>query len=137
MIAAGLFGPRTFENPTIPGIGLNILWPIYVRNVDPMLKILHIPSIQPIIDATIGGYGQHNSGFDCLFAAIKFGAITSLKDHECWKYGSSKQDLLVILRSEVQNALSKAQFLTSENFVTLQAFVIFLVRLVLQPCQSY
>lgn len=128
MITTGLFGPQRFEDRVpIPIIGLDILWPIYMRNVDPMLKILHIPSVQPIVDAAIRGCAQQNKGFVCLFAVIKYGAITSLRDHECWEYGSSRQNLLAIFRREVQDALNNAQFLTSENFVTLQAFVIFLV----------
>ena len=127
MIYSGLFGSQSRTIGPPPPIGLEILWPVYVRNVDPMLKILHTPTVQPVIDSAIAGYDQTNEGFVCLFAAIKFAAITSLRDHECWEYGSSRQNLLATFRREVREALSNAHFLTSENFVTLQAFVIFLV----------
>ena len=108
-------------------IGLDVLWQIYVKRVDPIMKLLHIPTTQTLIALALSAEYKSNPGTNCLFAAIKFAAITSLTDTECWSMGCSRDSLLRVFRNEVQKALNDANFLTSHNFITLKAFVIFLV----------
>lgn len=108
--------------------GLSFLWQSYVRYVDPVMKVFHIPSMQQVIDGILSNSQPTTKSSEALLAAIKFCAITSLSDDDCWSnFSTSRETLLEMFRSEVQATLNAANFLTSHDLITLQAFVIFLV----------
>ena len=58
------------------------LWRIYVDNVDPFVKILHVPSMAKIIDDTGDNYQSLSPSMHALVMAIAFAAVMSLDDVE-------------------------------------------------------
>jgi hypothetical protein len=111
-------------------IGFPYLWETYVTYVDPTMKVIHVPSMQIVIDKALSSPLQITKSTHCLISAIKFAAVTSLQEEDCQNvFNTSRQVLLNIHRSEVQFALKNAGFLVSQDLAPLQAFIIFLVCL--------
>lgn len=108
--------------------GLPYLWTKYVANVDPIMKVLHVPTSQAIVEKAIAGPQDVPKDQQCLLAAVKFAAVSSLSDEDCLAdLSTSRLELLSVFRSEVHSALKRSNYLVSHNFVTLQALVIYLV----------
>lgn len=85
--------------------------------------------MQPIIEGVISGSDKVSKEYYCLLAAIKFAAVTSLTDEQCWAaLDGSRKSLLDLFRSEVQATLDSANFLSTHNLTTLQAYIIYQVR---------
>ncbi|PLB50139.1 hypothetical protein P170DRAFT_463409 [Aspergillus steynii IBT 23096] len=104
------------------------LWQIYLDNVNPLLKVIHTPSLQGrIIDAA-----SNVANTDPVFQALIFGiyctAVLSLPADDCQRvFGSSKQDLLAKFQFGCQQALSNYGFLRSSNREALTALYLYLV----------
>jgi hypothetical protein len=103
---------------------------VFLANVDPVLKILHAPSLRRYVlegserlDCSTGP-----KGLDALKFAIYYAAITSLTAGECsQQIGEDKAVLLRRYRTGIEVALVKADFVNTEEMSTLQALVIFLI----------
>lgn len=61
------------------------LWQVYVDNVDPFIKILHVPSMGKIIKQAKGKFGSLSEGLRALMYAISLASITSLDEFEVRK----------------------------------------------------
>ncbi|KAF5003640.1 hypothetical protein FDECE_9811 [Fusarium decemcellulare] len=104
------------------------LWSVYQENVEPLIKVLHIPSMEPIFRDARKNHEQLSPGNEALVWAIYYAAITSLEPEEVRaNLGVTKDDVLTQYRFAVEQALAKANFLNSSETSTIQAFVIFLV----------
>uniref|UniRef100_A0A2D3V2V2 Zn(2)-C6 fungal-type domain-containing protein n=1 Tax=Ramularia collo-cygni TaxID=112498 RepID=A0A2D3V2V2_9PEZI len=105
-------------------------WNVYKDRVDPLLKVLHLPTLECTVLSAASHLPNLSRGFECLLFAIYYGAATSLNSRECMvKLGEEKSVLLARYRFAVEQALARANFLTTEELVVLQAFVIFLTCL--------
>lgn len=58
------------------------LWQIYVENVDPFIKVLHVPTMTKVIHTLRGSYQSLGSGMRALVLAIALAAVTSLNDEQ-------------------------------------------------------
>lgn len=58
------------------------IWQVYVENVDPLVKILHVPSMNPIIRKIRSDMDNMAPGLEALMFSIYYAAITSLEDNE-------------------------------------------------------
>jgi len=105
-------------------------WQIYKENVDPLVKIIHVPSMEPTILEAKGRLDKIHRGLEALLFAIYYGAVTSMWPEETRvEFGEEKNDLLARYRFGVEQALARADFLQSDEYIVLQAFVIFLICL--------
>ncbi|CAD6571186.1 MAG: hypothetical protein ASARMPRED_004233 [Alectoria sarmentosa] len=91
---------------------LTALFYIYQKNVDPMAKILHIPSLRKLVMSASANIDAIPSGnyVEALLFAMYYAAVTSLTQEE----------------SGTESALSNADLLSTKEIGTLQALVIFL-----------
>ena len=113
----------------LPG-QIHSYWQTYKENVDPLVKVLHIPTIEPTVLSAASHLSNLSKGFEALLFAIYYGATTSLPPEDCiMKFGEEKQVLLARYRFAIEQALARANFLTTEEIIVLQAFVIFLICL--------
>lgn len=107
-----------------------LYWEAYKDRVDPLVKVLHIPTIEPTVLSAASHLSNLSKGFEALLFAIYYGAVTSLLPHDCLlKFGEEKSVLLSRYRFAVEQALARANFLTTEEAIVLQALVIFLICL--------
>ncbi|KAK4628633.1 Bikaverin cluster transcription factor bik5 [Fulvia fulva] len=105
-------------------------WDIYKDRVDPLCKVLHIPTTEATVLSAASHLSNLSRGFECLLFAIYYGATTSLSAQDCLlKLGEEKSTLLARYRFAIEQALARANFLTTEEIVVLQAFVVFLMCL--------
>ncbi|KAK9420782.1 putative Zn(2)-C6 fungal-type domain-containing protein [Seiridium unicorne] len=104
------------------------IWQVYVENVDPLVKILHVPSMNPIIRKIRSDMDNLSPGLEALMFSIYYAAITSLEDDEVkTNFGAEKSHLIKQFRYGTEQALAKANFLNTSDLVVIQAFAIFLV----------
>jgi hypothetical protein len=113
----------------LPG-QIRTYWAIYKDRVDPLVKVLHIPTIETTVLQAASHLANLSKGFEALLFAIYYGAVTSLSPEDCQaKLNEDKTVLLSRYRFAIEQALARANFLTTEETIVLQAFVIFLICL--------
>ena len=58
------------------------LWQTYMDNVDPFMKVLHVPTMTKVIRELRGSYHSLGPSMQALVLVISLAAIMSLKDEE-------------------------------------------------------
>ncbi|KAG6188108.1 hypothetical protein E4U10_004922 [Claviceps purpurea] len=106
----------------------SLLWSIYIENVEPLVKIMHVPSVDLIMCDARDNFDKLTPGNKALVFVIYLAAVTSLEPDEVQTYfGANKNDLLAQFRFAVEQALAKAKLLDTSDLVVLRAFTLFLV----------
>lgn len=106
-----------------------MLWQTFLQNVNPLSKVIHAPHVQPQVLEASKDFDSVSKPSVALLFAIYAAAVMSLKEEDCQaQLNASKTVLLSRYFSAAQQALAAASFMKTRNFVTLQAFVVFLVR---------
>ncbi|KAM3066085.1 hypothetical protein ACMFMG_010574 [Clarireedia jacksonii] len=100
------------------------LWRTFCKNVDPLTKMVHIPSLQLAIEKAITNIERIPRGFEALMFAIYSLAVVSLTDEQCKElYGESREKLLSRYVAATKVALQRAKFMGTNSLVVLQALV--------------
>ncbi|KAI1822925.1 fungal-specific transcription factor domain-containing protein [Xylaria intraflava] len=103
-------------------------WQIYMDNVDPLVKFLHIPTVTAIVKDLRSDMSSITPGVEALMFAIYLAAITSMEAEEVMKnFGAEKPQLISRYRFATEQALARANCVTTSELVVLQAFVLFLI----------
>ncbi|KAI0853539.1 fungal-specific transcription factor domain-containing protein [Daldinia vernicosa] len=103
-------------------------WQVYQENVDPLVKILHVPTMNKIIRELRSNMDDISPGMEALMFAIYYASITSMEDNEVKiNFGADKAQLIKKYRFATEQALAKANFLVTSELVVVQAFTLFLV----------
>ena len=104
------------------------LWQIFIENVDPLTKVVHVPTLQPAIQKAASNIGTIPRSFEPLMFAIYGAAVMSLKDDECrQRLGETRKTLLSRYIFATKAALSRARFMGTISLVVLQALVLHLL----------
>ena len=56
------------------------LWSVYQERIEPMLKLVHVPTMERVFQELRRSVNNLPSGMEALVFAIYFGAVTSLLD---------------------------------------------------------
>lgn len=103
-------------------------WQFFVENCDPLMKMLHVPTMQQQIYAAAQHPGRASKAIEALLFAIYYATITSLSPQECLEIAGESQEILAKrYRYGIEQALMRAHFLVTDEIVVLQAFILFLV----------
>lgn len=106
------------------------LWQIFRENVDPLLKIVHCPTLLPAVHKAADDISSVSKSLHALLFAIYSSAILSLQDEECQqKFNETRSALLSRYRMATKAALSQANFTGSANLALLQAFMLYLLSM--------
>lgn len=104
------------------------IWQVYQENVDPLVKILHVPSMNKTIRELRSNMNDISPGMEALMFAIYYASITSMEEEEVKvNFGADKGHLINKYRFATEQALAKANFLVTSELVVVQAFTLFLV----------
>ncbi|KAI1333599.1 fungal-specific transcription factor domain-containing protein [Xylariaceae sp. FL0016] len=104
------------------------IWQIYTENVDPLVKILHVPTMNKVIREVRTNLDSITPGQEALVFSIYYAAVTSMEEDEVkTNFGVDKSDLINRYRFATEQSLAKAKFLTTSELVVAQALVLFLV----------
>ncbi|KAF2095698.1 hypothetical protein NA57DRAFT_44011, partial [Rhizodiscina lignyota] len=107
-----------------------VYWEAFKERVEPLVKVLHVPTIEPTILESRHRLDQIHRGLEALLFAIYYGAVTSLTNEDVRKkFGEEKLDLVMKYKFGCEQALARADFLQTDEMIVLQAFVIFLICL--------
>jgi hypothetical protein len=71
------------SNETLSAITLVSLWQTYLERVDPLIKLIHVPSTQKIVLQACKDIKVANPNTVCLTYAVAYAAIVSMSPMEC------------------------------------------------------
>lgn len=104
------------------------LWQVFVNNVDPITKILHIPTTQTTVFAAINNPDNLEQDLNALLFSIYFAATTSLTSAAAANLlGQDKVVSLNRYKQGLEQSLAGAEILDKPSMKSLQALTIYLV----------
>ncbi|KAL5089004.1 hypothetical protein Trisim1_006148 [Trichoderma cf. simile WF8] len=107
---------------------LSKLKEIYADRVDPMMKILHLPTFWVAVSNALRHPDNIPKSLESLIFSFYLVTISSLKEDECQSlFGLSLSTIMSRYRVATRQALINARFVSTSNLMTLQAFSIFTV----------
>ncbi|KAK9853033.1 hypothetical protein MYU51_007607 [Penicillium brevicompactum] len=106
------------------------LWQIYINNINPLLKISHIPTLQPQVIEAATDLAHAPKPLRALMSGIYFTATNSMTDEEVQTtFGENKLAFVTNLRENAEHALLSTSFMKSNDIMVLQAYVLYLIGL--------
>ncbi|KAK9437844.1 hypothetical protein VB005_08842 [Metarhizium brunneum] len=103
---------------------------VYLQNVDPIIKVLHRPSLRRWMlegDRYLG-YPEEHTSVMALESAVCYAAANTLTDSQCKAmFRMSKASIVSMHRKFCENAIERAGLLTTRDRIVLQAFVLYLI----------
>ncbi|KAJ6134439.1 hypothetical protein N7523_000761 [Penicillium sp. IBT 18751x] len=105
-----------------------LLWKMHTENVEPICKVLHIPTTAEMI-ASVSRHPEKASQTDeCLMFAVYHCAVFSITDDQCMKQlRQERATLMQKFHAAARQALVNASFLRTTKISVLQAFYLFLL----------
>lgn len=104
------------------------LWQIYLDRVNPLTKIIHVPSLQPYVAEATSGCSSLPKNIEALLFSVWLMAAVALSPDECQALlGYSRDSALQRFSVGVRTALVRLNFLKTHDLTALQALVIYLV----------
>lgn len=143
------FGRRFQEQPDRPEplydpLGwppdhIDTCWKLYKNNVDPVVKILHKPSIEKLIQAvTPSGLAALDEASAAVVVAICYASVVTLDPRLAVQHFGEEHNTLIRQHEyAVELSMARAGWICSDHIQVLQAFVLLLVSCVISSvCSS-
>lgn len=106
------------------------LWQTYLRNVNPITKVIHAPSVQELVVEAIRDPDSVSRNTTALLLSIYAAAVMSMTTADCLlKLGEPRHIMLTRYAANALQALAAGGLIRSTSFVLLQAYTIYLVSL--------
>ncbi|KEY68907.1 hypothetical protein S7711_03837 [Stachybotrys chartarum IBT 7711] len=103
------------------------IWETFVQNVDPFLKVLHVPSTERGLRAKKFSMRDMDPATRALMSCISYAAVTTLTEEEIrLNFDADEITLKARFRKGAECALAAADFVTTTELMTIQAATIFL-----------
>lgn len=103
---------------------------VYLCQVDPIIKVLHRPSLSKFMlnGQRYLGYEPGHFAATCLCAAVCYSAVASMTEEQCQAmFSTAKSTTIIDYRTACEAALEKSDLLTTSDITILQAFILYLV----------
>ncbi|RVD84630.1 uncharacterized protein DFL_006369 [Arthrobotrys flagrans] len=105
---------------------LLLLWQAYVDDIDPFIKVLHVPSMTRLIRGLRGQYHSLKPTTEALIFAICLAAVSvSTEEDICQHFNTNKQELLSRYQLCAEQTFEKIGILTSDSIESVQALGIY------------
>ncbi|KAG8668942.1 hypothetical protein FPOAC2_08247 [Fusarium poae] len=105
----------------------SFLWQIFLENIEPLVKVLHIPTMSKLMAQVRRGEHDLRPGDEALVFTIYYAAVVSSEKQEIeTNLGGSQSHFISQFRFALEQALAKSNLLNTTNMAVLQAFVIYL-----------
>ncbi|KAL7960397.1 fungal-specific transcription factor domain-containing protein [Trichoderma compactum] len=100
------------------------LWMVHVENVEPICKILHIPSTAKMVKTVSQKPSMASKADECLLFAIYHFAVFSMSDEDCMlEFGQPRIELIFKYQHAVRQALVNAPWLKTTELPIIQAYM--------------
>jgi Fungal specific transcription factor domain len=112
------------------------LFQIFIENIDPLTKIVHVPTLRPAIQKAASNTETIPRSFEALMFAIYSASVMSLNDDECkQRLCEPRKTLLTRYIAATKVALLRVRFMGTTSLVVLQALILHLlsVRDIYEP----
>ncbi|KAK6532794.1 hypothetical protein TWF281_006970 [Arthrobotrys megalospora] len=107
-----------------------LIWQTYVDDIDPFVKILHVPSMTRLIRDLRGQYHSLKPATEALIFSISLAAVSISSEEDIPQhFNVSKRELISRYRLCTEKSFEKAELLTSDDLQSLQALAIYLYTL--------
>lgn len=107
------------------------LWQVFLKNVDPLVKLFHAPTTQQMVFDAAANADAVSTSNQALMFSIYLLSVISMTEEECVDLLGQGQAVSVTTFSRAAaESLEKANYMTSNTVITLQALVLYLVSLV-------
>lgn len=104
------------------------LWQTYLDRVNPLTKIIHVPTVQPLIMHTMTDWAALSFPHQALLFSILAMAVVSLDETETVQLlGVAREKAIQDFNAGTKVALNRSNFLQNYDMVTIQALLIHLV----------
>lgn len=104
------------------------LWAIHTRNVEPLCRILHIPTTTRMVESVSRRPSTATRGQECQLFAIYHFAIYSLQDEDCQReFNQPRAVLLSRYGHALRQALVNASWLRTTEMSVMQAYMLYLI----------
>ncbi|KAI1482218.1 hypothetical protein F4774DRAFT_372141 [Daldinia eschscholtzii] len=103
---------------------------IYLHQVDPIIKVLHRPSLSRFMQQgnRYLGYDTNHTSPVCLSSAVCYSAAASMTEEQCQQlFNIRKPALTAEYRAACEAAFESSELLTTNDITVLQAFVLYLI----------
>ncbi|KAK7419938.1 hypothetical protein QQZ08_010641 [Neonectria magnoliae] len=111
-----------------PAEHIQQLLQIFIDNVDPLTKVVHVPTLRLVIQKAASDLEAIPRSFKALMFAIYSAAVMSLNNDECkQRFCESRKTMLSRYIAATRAALSRARFMGTTSLVVLQALVLYLL----------
>ena len=108
-----------------------LLWKTHVENVEPICKVLHIPTVSRMVETVSQQPEAASKTEEALLFAIYHFAIFSMTEEDCQiTFGHTRAALMQTYHFAARQALVNASFLKTSELSLLQSLVLFLI-----PCR--
>ncbi|KAM0342568.1 hypothetical protein ACHAPU_009421 [Fusarium lateritium] len=103
------------------------LWQKFVDSVNPLLKFVHVPTLQKRILDAVWDPLNIPKPLSALMFAVYTLSVTAMSSEECLtSFSEDRGTLMTRYRSGTVRALAEADFLTTRDFEVLQAMTLFI-----------
>ena len=111
-----------------PAERIMVYWSIFKTNVDPVFKVLHIPTSEQFVLNAALNLDRLTKSQEVFMFSIYFAAVTSLSKEECQLHlGIDKHSALKNYRFATEQAFARCQFFNTQELIVTQALLMFLV----------
>ncbi|KAK5445354.1 hypothetical protein LTS15_010135 [Exophiala xenobiotica] len=110
------------------------MWQVFLENVDPLVKLIHVPTIQRQILHASQNLANIPPAFESLMFSMYYAAVTSVQCADTCRtlFQEERQTSLDRYCFGTEQALAKANFMSNPNVPTLQALTLYLICA--RPC---
>ncbi|KAI0160156.1 mitogen-activated protein kinase [Xylariaceae sp. FL1272] len=104
------------------------LWKVYTENVDPLCRILHIPTTSRMVEAVSPCPAKASKVQECLLFSIYYAAVNALHTGDCETlFSEPRATLLARYQAAIHQALVNVSFLRTAEMPVMQAYVLYLI----------
>lgn len=102
-------------------------WNIYRENVHPLLRVFHGPHTEKVLFEAAQNLDHVSKPTEVMMFAIYYAAATSIATVDCMAvFAMEKEAALKKYRFAFEQALARADFLSTQELVVLQSLTLFL-----------
>ena len=104
------------------------LWKTHAENVEPICKVLHIPSTGKMVESVSQRPEIASKAEECLLFSIYHCAILSISEEECMRvFQRDRSTMMKRFHAAARQALVNVSFLKTTEIAVLQALYLFLL----------